>query len=138
MTVGFEAGFVLAALLHGDVGLTQVTPALAPGLEARLERYARAVRAALDTDREGAIRRVASDARALPVEGRRESRRVLAVLATEVPRERGAAWLAAVPRHRPGWSAAPDLKAMLLRSAGPSGEARAASEIAELESAWPG
>lgn len=138
MNVGFEAGFVLAALLHGDAGLGAVKPALAPGLEGRLERYARAVRAALDTDREGAIRRVASDARAIPVEGRLESRRVLAVLATEVPRERGAAWLAAVPRHRSGWSAAPGLKAMLLRSAGPGPEARAAKEIAELEAAWPG
>lgn len=138
MSNGFEAGFVLAALLHGETGLDAVRSALAPGLEARLERYARAVQGAIGAGREGAIRRVASDARSLPVDGLLESRRVLAVLATEAPRERGAAWIAAVPRHRAGWSAPPGLRAMLLRSAGPGVEVRARTEADELEAAWPG
>lgn len=137
MTVAFEAGFSLAALLHGDAELTAVRAALAPGLQERVERYAEAVRSALAVEREKTLRRVAADARELAVRGGLEPRRVLAVIATEVSRDKGAAWIAAVPRHRPGWSASSALRTALLRHAGPSVDERAAAEMAELDAAWP-
>lgn len=136
MSHPFEAGFVLASLL-AEQSASDALPSLAPGLRARLARYDGAVRATIDSDRVRVLRRLAADAKHVEIDGRREPRRVLAAIATDVPKEKGAAWIAAVPRHRAGWSVPQGLKQTLLRNVGPEEGERARHEIAELDAAWP-
>lgn len=138
MSSSFDAGMALAALLAGDDGGALALPGLAPALGARLAAASSTLAARKSSGGAGAIVEVAREVRARASPGQAEPRRVLAVLASEVDRNRGAVWLAAVPKHRAGWSASADLRAMLVRRTRHDAAERAEAEIAELEaSAWP-
>ncbi len=132
MSAAFDAGFSLAAVLAGDPSAEGALGALTPTLKVRLEERLAVLGKAMATDKARAVKRLALEARGTSVEGAHEPRRILAMLATEVPKERGMVWLAAVPKHRAGWSAPADLKDLLVRLAGPSDAEREAKERAEL------
>lgn len=138
MSAAFEAGFALAALMANDPSAAAALERLAPPLKAQMGARMEALRAAQKTDKVRAVQHLSVHARAHVVQHTHEPRRVLAILATEVERERGMVWLAAVPRHRAGWAASPSLKDRIIRQAGPTAAERAAQEIAGLEAAWPG
>jgi hypothetical protein len=137
----FDAGFVLAAVMSGD-GDVAALECLAPGSKARVGQRVLSLQAQMETDRGQALRQLAFEAKHRVIDGRAEARRVLAVLSTEVERERGAVWLAAVPRQRPGFAVAAPLRDRLARQCGRTDAERAARECTELDAAleassWP-
>jgi hypothetical protein len=132
MSAAFDAGFSLAAVLAGDPSAEGALGALTPTLKVRVEERLAVLGKAMAVDKARALRHLALEAQGQSIEGAHEPRRILAMLATEVPKERGMVWLAAVPKHRAGWSAPADLKDLLMRRAGPSDAEREAKERAEL------
>lgn len=129
--------------MSGDPAAEGALGALAPALAGQVGARVALLADALRADRGQALRRLALETQDGAIDGRLEARRVLAILSTEVPRERGMVWLAAVPRHRSGWSAPPALKDRLARLASSRRAMQAAAEIAEIDAAlggepWPG
>lgn len=138
----FDAGFVLTAVMRGDAEVAAIDR-MAPAATARIGARFAVLRTAMEGDRGRALRQLAFEAKHRVIEGKGEPRRVLAVLSTEVERERGAVWLAAVPRQRAGFVVAPALRDRLARQCARTVDERAAREIAELDAAleassWPG
>lgn|GEM_PF-3446459 len=138
----FDAGFVLAAVMSGDAEVVGVER-LAPAASARVGQRVAAMHAGMQSDRAQALRQLAFEAKHRAIEGKGETRRVLAILSTEVERERGAVWLAAVPRQRAGFIVSPALRDHLARQCTRTAAERTMRECAELDialeaSSWPG
>ncbi len=138
----FDAGFVLTAVMCGD-GDVAALESMAPSSKERIGKRVLALQTAMESDRGRALRQLAFEAKHRVIDGQGEVRRVLAVLSTEVERERGAVWLAAVPRQRAGFTVAPALRDPLARIASRSQAERTSRECAELDAAleastWPG
>jgi hypothetical protein len=110
-----QEGFALAAAARGDRGARAALAGLSPMIAA----HAASVAAQLADDdpktRRAWIRRVLA-ARQSPAhdQGARPMR-ALALLAAEVDRSLGRAWLAAAPLPRPGYTADPRLVALLCK-----------------------
>ena len=138
VSAAFDAGMALAALVSGDGDGAEARLGLAPRLAERLESRCALLLERKRQSRTAALLEAGAEMRAEAAPSNAEPRRVLALLASEVDKKRGAVWLASVPGHRSGWGAPADLRAMLLRRTRHDVGARAEREIAELEaSAWP-
>lgn len=113
-----QEGFALAAAARGDRGAR----AALPGLSSAAAASAAAVAAQLANDdaaaRRAWIRRMLAAQQAVPARDQAgRPARALALLAADVDRTLGRAWLAAAPLPRPGYAADPGLVSLLRKLA---------------------
>ncbi|UJR79175.1 hypothetical protein [Sandaracinus amylolyticus] len=116
-SASFLDGLALAATLTGDRGKAAeagLAPELARSLDARVQE----IRAADTRGRQRALGAIAVGLRPAIDAGAMLPARGAAILASEVPRTTGAAWMARAPLPRPGFRASAGLRATLRRLAG--------------------
>jgi hypothetical protein len=120
-----QEGFALAAAARGD----RAARAALPGLSSTVAQSAAAVAARLANDDAGArrawVRRMLAAEQPAPARDQTaRPARALALLAADVDKTLGRAWLAAAPLPRPGYAADPGLCSLLRKLA-----ARARTEV---------
>lgn len=118
VSTAFFDGMALAATAQGDRDGAGARGGLAPSLAEPFEARMRSLAALDRTQRRREVKRLAEQRRAV-AEDADLPPRARALLAADVPKEVGRAWLAASP-VRPGFRVTPGLKATLRRLAAPA------------------
>jgi hypothetical protein len=108
-----QQGFALAASAHDDRGAERALPGLAPDVAEQATVRARELSGLDRGARQRWLRAALAQKPAISTQPGDRPARALALLAAEVPREVGRAWLAAAPPPRPGYVPDPRLLAWL-------------------------
>jgi len=118
VAAGFEEGLLLAAQVAGDRGAAAAAQALTPGLSARVIVAAAALDALSAPSLAEALRAIAAQLRAVsPERASRLAPRARSLLAADVPRSLGAAWLREAPAVRRGFAASVGVRAVVRAAA---------------------
>lgn len=125
---------VLAAMVQDDRTGSECMHGLAPSLARALDERLAVLAASSREERHGAVRVLVSTLSAVPP-GADAPPRVLAILATDAPREVGLRWSAAAPRVRRGFRGTRGLKTTLRRLATSGSSDARAEELAAAERA---